>query len=202
VRRIPVSYGFIFGEVKLEWLTTIWWRSHDDRLSRLGTIHQRDRHTHTDSHVAIATAAPKHCVGQQKWKKYDKNWNSEFNRMSEIYSKFKVCSWPSTHCASVVNRPPKLCPPDCRFTPRDVVMRGWMSETEKLRCQSDSNDANIWRSGSVYWKDFTSEWILYLISTHAAHAHRTCVLTPRRAAKQRLKPTEFALNELLRREIP
>jgi len=29
----------------------------------LGTIHQRDRHT--DSHVAIANAAPTHCVGRQ-----------------------------------------------------------------------------------------------------------------------------------------
>jgi len=43
---------------------TIWWRSHDDRLSRLGTIHQRDRHT--DSHVVIANAALTHCVGLQK----------------------------------------------------------------------------------------------------------------------------------------
>jgi len=33
---------------------TMWWRSHDDGLSRLGTIHQRDRHT--DSHVAIENA--------------------------------------------------------------------------------------------------------------------------------------------------
>jgi len=34
------------------------------RLSRLDTIHQRDRHT--DSHVAIANATPTHCVGRQK----------------------------------------------------------------------------------------------------------------------------------------
>jgi len=47
---------------RLGW-TTIWWRSRDGRLGRLGTIHQRDRHT--DSHVAIANAAPKHCVGRQ-----------------------------------------------------------------------------------------------------------------------------------------
>jgi len=38
--------------------------SHDDRLSRLGTRHQRD--TLTDSHVAIANAAPTHCVVRQK----------------------------------------------------------------------------------------------------------------------------------------
>jgi len=31
-------------------------QSGDDRLSHLGTIHQRDRHT--DSHVATANAAP------------------------------------------------------------------------------------------------------------------------------------------------
>jgi len=34
------AIGFVFGTGKLEWQ-----RSHDDRLSRLGTIHQRDRHT-------------------------------------------------------------------------------------------------------------------------------------------------------------
>jgi len=43
---------------------TIWRRSHDYRLSRLGTMHLRDRHT--DSHVAIANAAPTHCVRRQK----------------------------------------------------------------------------------------------------------------------------------------
>jgi len=37
-----------FGMKKLEWLGYKWWRSHDDRLSRLGTLHQRDRHTQTD----------------------------------------------------------------------------------------------------------------------------------------------------------
>jgi len=37
---------------------TIWRMWHDDRLSRLGTIHQRGRHT--DSYVAIANAAPTH----------------------------------------------------------------------------------------------------------------------------------------------
>jgi len=57
-RQSPRSIGFIFGmrkENQTGW-ATIWWRSHDDRLSLLGTIHQRDRHT--DSHVAMANAAP------------------------------------------------------------------------------------------------------------------------------------------------
>jgi len=31
--------------------------------SHLGTIHQRDKQT--DSHAAIANAAPAHCVGRQ-----------------------------------------------------------------------------------------------------------------------------------------
>jgi len=43
---------------------TIWWRSRDDRLSRSGTVHQRDGHT--DSHVAIANAALQTGVRQQK----------------------------------------------------------------------------------------------------------------------------------------
>jgi len=37
-------------------------RSHGDQLGRLGTIHQRDRQTHTDSHVAVAIAALTHGV--------------------------------------------------------------------------------------------------------------------------------------------
>jgi len=36
-----------------------------DRLGRLDTVHQRDGHT--DSHVAIANATPKHCVGRLKY---------------------------------------------------------------------------------------------------------------------------------------
>jgi len=39
-----------------------WWRSHDNELSCLDTIHQRDRHA--DSHVA--TAALKHCIPTAK----------------------------------------------------------------------------------------------------------------------------------------
>jgi len=62
VKGSPRAMGFIFGIGKLEW-ATIRWRSHDDRLSRLDTIHQRGRHT--DSHVAIANAAPTHCIGRQ-----------------------------------------------------------------------------------------------------------------------------------------
>jgi len=38
--------GFICGLGKLEWLGYNLVRSHDDRLSRLGTTHQRDRQTH------------------------------------------------------------------------------------------------------------------------------------------------------------
>jgi len=52
------------GSGKLEWLGYNAVQVPDDRLSRLGTLHQRDRHT--DSHVAIANAAPTYCVGQQK----------------------------------------------------------------------------------------------------------------------------------------
>jgi len=44
--------------------TKISWRSHDDRLRRLGTIHQRDRHT--DSHVAIAINTLMCCVWPAK----------------------------------------------------------------------------------------------------------------------------------------
>jgi len=62
-RQSPRAIWFIFGMGKLKWLG-IWWRSSDDRPSRLGTIHQRDRHT--DSHVAITNAAQTHCVGRQK----------------------------------------------------------------------------------------------------------------------------------------
>jgi len=38
--------GFVFGLGKLEWLGYNLVRSHDYRLSRLGTIQQRDRHTY------------------------------------------------------------------------------------------------------------------------------------------------------------
>jgi len=40
------AIGFIFGVGKGNGWATIWWRSHDDRLSHLGTIPQGDRHTH------------------------------------------------------------------------------------------------------------------------------------------------------------
>jgi len=46
------------------WLATIWFRSHDDRVSRLGTIHQRDRHT--NNHIATAYAALRTDVWRQK----------------------------------------------------------------------------------------------------------------------------------------
>jgi len=36
-----------------------------DSVVWAATIHQRDRHT--DSHVAVANAAPTHFVGRQKW---------------------------------------------------------------------------------------------------------------------------------------
>jgi len=49
---------------KPEWLGYNLVKSHDDRLSRLGTKHQRV--TQTESHVATANAAPTHCVGRQK----------------------------------------------------------------------------------------------------------------------------------------
>jgi len=42
-----------------------------DGLSRLGTIHQRGRHT--DRHVAVANAAPTHCDWQQKVEKFSSN---------------------------------------------------------------------------------------------------------------------------------
>jgi len=59
----PGAIGFIFGMGKLEWLgyylvKFAWWS-----ISRLGTVHQRDRHT--ESHVATANAAPTHCVGRK-----------------------------------------------------------------------------------------------------------------------------------------
>jgi len=44
----PRAIGFIFGIGKLEWLgyNLMKWH-HDDRLSRMGAIQQRDRHTQT-----------------------------------------------------------------------------------------------------------------------------------------------------------
>jgi len=57
------AIGFIFGMGNENGWATIWWKSHDDRLSRLGTIHQCDRHT--DSHVAIAIAALTHFAMRQ-----------------------------------------------------------------------------------------------------------------------------------------
>jgi len=60
------AISFVFGRPigKLDWVG--WWRSHDDRLSRLCTICRCNRHT--DSHVAIVNAAPMHCVGRQKFR--------------------------------------------------------------------------------------------------------------------------------------
>jgi len=51
---LELSGSYLVWDNKTGW-AAIWWRSHDDRLSRLGTIHQRGRHT--DSHVATANAA-------------------------------------------------------------------------------------------------------------------------------------------------
>jgi len=62
--RIPSSYRVHIWYLKLEWLG--WWMSHDDRLSCLGTRHQRDRHT--DSHVDIANVVPTH------WRRAAKIW--------------------------------------------------------------------------------------------------------------------------------
>jgi len=48
--RSPWAIGFIFGVGELEWLGYKCWRLHDDRLSRLGTIHQRDKHRQPRRH--------------------------------------------------------------------------------------------------------------------------------------------------------
>jgi len=64
-RGSPRAIGFVLSTEKLEWLgyNLVNVAPHDDRLSHFDTIHQRDGHT--DSHVAIANAAPTHCVGRQ-----------------------------------------------------------------------------------------------------------------------------------------
>jgi len=44
------AIGFMFGAGKLEWLGCNLMKRPRDRLSHLGTIHQRDRHTHRQPH--------------------------------------------------------------------------------------------------------------------------------------------------------
>jgi len=57
ISGIPSSYRvhIWYGKIRMAGLHTTSWRSHDDRLRRLGTIHQRNRQT--DSHVTIANTA-------------------------------------------------------------------------------------------------------------------------------------------------
>jgi len=54
--HLKLSGSCLVRENQNGWVT-IWWRFHSDRLSRLGTIHQRG--IHTKSHVTIANAAPR-----------------------------------------------------------------------------------------------------------------------------------------------
>jgi len=65
MRGIHRAIGFIFGTGKLEWLE-LDYNLAKVAFSRLGTIHQRGRHTHTHSHVATAIAALTHCVRAAK----------------------------------------------------------------------------------------------------------------------------------------
>jgi len=74
---------------------TIRWRLHDHRLSRLDTIHQRDRHT--DSHVAMVTAAPTHCVGQQNPKLGHPNTLKPAERHCPCVAWTMVLSYLLTH---------------------------------------------------------------------------------------------------------
>jgi len=63
MRGISRAIEFIFGMGKLEWLGYNLVTSGRMMIDSIVWA-QRDRHT--DSHVAIANAAPAHCVGRRK----------------------------------------------------------------------------------------------------------------------------------------
>jgi len=82
---IPSSYRVrIWYGKNLNVWATIWWRLHDDRLGRFGTMHQRDRHT--DSHVVTASDGRNRYARLTNWVKDDRirNWRSMTGALASV----------------------------------------------------------------------------------------------------------------------
>jgi len=88
---LEVSCSYLVWENLNGW-ATIWWKSLDDWLSHLGTTWLTQYILwHTDCHVALANAAPMHCVGWQNVWKYSAVWTCYSSVTHELIKKDVWC---------------------------------------------------------------------------------------------------------------